>query len=170
MLTEIPFCVTVGSGLRPKNVMVAFSEGIHQAGQPDDQEVGPAETPAVGGMPKLMHTNLIAKDVLFAFALHPTTGPKVDEGAQRHTHAILVVLPCRESDATKRIHLVDLARKRPHNGIEPSHQGLWQFPGKPQKQLAEATHGRPLVIGQEEASGDLCGKAESLWQGCHYRL
>ena len=111
--------------------MIALAESVHQARQPDNQEVGPTKTPAVGSMPKLMHTYLIAKDILLAFALHPTAGPKVNEGAQRHAHAVLEVLPCREGDAAKRIYTVDLASKGSQGGIEPAHQSLWQLPGKP---------------------------------------
>ena len=60
MLAKIPFGVTVGSRFRPKNIMVAFAHGVQQTGQADDEQISPAKTLTVDGMPELMHTNLVA--------------------------------------------------------------------------------------------------------------
>ena len=71
MLGKILFGVAVGPSFRPENAMVSLAEGTQQAGQPDNGEIQPAETLAVGGMPELVHTNLVAKDIFFSFAKHP---------------------------------------------------------------------------------------------------
>ena len=60
MLAKIPFGVAVGSCFRPKSVMVAFAHGAQQTGQADDEQISPANTLTVDGMPELMHTNLVA--------------------------------------------------------------------------------------------------------------
>ena len=154
--------MAVGSGFRPKHTVVALAEGADQAGQPDDEEIEPAEASAVGSMPELVHANLIAKNIPFAFALHPAAGPKVDEGTQRHTHTKFIILPRHEGDATEGFHAVDLTEKRPHHGIGPAHQGLWQFPSEPRKQLEESSHDRAFGVGQKEASGDLGHEAKTV--------
>ena len=60
MLAKIPFGVAVGSCFRPKSVMVAFAHGAQQTGQANDEQISPAKTLTVDGVPELMHTNLVA--------------------------------------------------------------------------------------------------------------
>ena len=162
MLGKILFCMPVGTGFGPKNIMVALAERVHQAGEPDEHEVGPAETLTVDSMPELMHTNLVSQDILFAFAPHPTTGPKVDKGTQRNTHTIFIVFFRHKGDTAQHIHTVGLAYQCTHKRIKPSNQRLRQLPSKPRKQLEDASHGRPFIVGQEEPARDLGNKAKPM--------
>jgi hypothetical protein len=77
MFSKISLGVAVGSDFRPEDVMIASAHGVQEAGQPDDWEIEPSETLAVGSVSKLMLTNLITKDIPLPFTLYPwkTTAP-----------------------------------------------------------------------------------------------
>ena len=165
MITEIPLGMSVGSCFRPEHAMVTFAEGTQQAGQSDDGEIQPTETLAIGGMPKLMHTNLVTENKPFSFALHPRACPKVDESAQRYAHAIFVVLFRHKGDAAKSIDTVSLTDHSSPYRIKPTRKGLRQLPGKSGKQLPEASHKRAFGIGKEKASADLCHEMKPMEKG-----
>lgn len=67
--------MVVGPDFGPEDTVIALAEGTQQAGQPDDGEIKPSKTLAVGSMSELMHTNLVAHNIAFALTAHPTAGP-----------------------------------------------------------------------------------------------
>ena len=71
IFAEIPFGVAVGSDFSPKHIVVALAEGAQQARQADARQIKPAKDLAVGGMAKLVHTDLIAEDEAFPLTTHP---------------------------------------------------------------------------------------------------
>ncbi len=113
MLSEIPFGMAVGAYLGPKHVVVAFSKGTYQAGQPDKRQIKPTKKPTIGCMAKLVHTDLISNDINLSFTMHPMTSPQVDESTQRHAHTIATSQFRRESDAAQGIDAVDLTSECP---------------------------------------------------------
>ena len=131
ILREIPFRVAVGAYLGPKHVVVAFTQGTQQAGQPDERQIKPTKKPTIGCMAKLVHTDLVAKDISLSFAVHPRASPQVDESTQRHAHTIATSQFRRKGDAAQGIDAVDLTSQSPSYRIEPSHKGLRQFPSEP---------------------------------------
>ena len=159
---EIPFGMAVGSGFGPIDIMVALAEGAHQAGQPDDGKISPTETLAVGGVPELVHAELVANDEACPIAAHPPPRPKVNEGAERHAHAVCAVRLGGEGDAAQGVHPVDLPEERAQQGVEPSHEGLGQLPGEPREQLPNLAPNGPVRIGQEQASADFHGVADVI--------
>lgn len=124
MLSEIPFGVAVGAYLGPKHVVIAFSKGTQQAGQPDERQIKPTKKLTIGCMTKLVHTDLVAKDINLSFPTHPRASPKVDKSTQRHTHTITTSQFRREGDAAQGIDAVNLASECPHHSIKPSRKGL----------------------------------------------
>lgn len=109
--------MAVGTYLGPKRVVVAFAEGAQQAGQPDEREIEPAKTLAVGGMAEFVLADLVGEDKCHPFAPHPTACPQVNVRAKRYTHAIRTIFLCSKSDATQRVDTVDLTSKCPHHSI-----------------------------------------------------
>ena len=71
MLGEIILCMTIGTNLSPKDIVIAFAEGTQQTGQPDDGQISPSKPLAVGGVTKLVHTELATEDKAFPFAVQP---------------------------------------------------------------------------------------------------
>ena len=154
--------MAVGAYLGPKHVVVAFTKGTHQAGQPDERQIEPTKKLAIGGMAKLMHTNLVAKNIRLSFAVHPRASPQVDESTQRHAHTIATTQFRHEGDAAQGIDTVDLTSQSPSYRIKPSHKGLWQFPSEPSKKLPYAAQWRTFIVGQEEALGELGNETKSI--------
>lgn len=64
-------------------------------------------------MAKLMHTDLVAEDETFSFAMHPRASPKIDESAERHAHAVVAARLYREGDATQGLNAVHLTSECP---------------------------------------------------------
>ena len=113
ILREIPFGMAVGAYLGPKHVVVAFTKGTQQAGQPDERQIKPTKKLAIGGMAKLVHTDLVTKDISFSFSKHPRASPKVDESTQRNAHTIATSQFRREGDAAQGIDAIDLTSECP---------------------------------------------------------
>ncbi len=155
----------ISSYFGPKCVMVAFAKSAHQAGQPDKRQIEPTKKLAVSCMPKLMHTDLVAKDISLPFAKHPRTGPKVDESAERYAHAVIAARLYRKGDATQGIDTVDLTSQSPSYRIEPSHKGRGQFPSEPGKDLPHAAPWRTFGISQEKSSCELGDEAQPMIKG-----
>ncbi len=103
----------VGAYLGPKHVVIAFAKGTQQAGQPNERQIEPTKKLAIGGMAKLMHTDLVAKDICLSFPTHPRASPKVDKSTQRHTHTIATSQFRHEGDAAQGIDAIDLASECP---------------------------------------------------------
>ena len=152
----------VGAYLGPKHVVVAFTKGTQQAGQPDERQIEPTKKLAIGGMAKLVHTDLVAKDICLSFPTHPRTSPKVDESAERYAHAVIAARLYRKGDATQGIDTVDLTSQSPSYRIEPSHKGRGQFPSEPGKDLPHAAQWRTFGISQEKSSGELGSELETV--------
>ena len=113
ILREIPFGMAVGAYLSPKHVVVAFTKGTQQAGQPDERQIKPTKKLAIDGMAKLVHTDLISNDISLSFAKHPMTSPQVDKSTQRHAHTIATSQFRRKGDSAQGIDAVDLTSECP---------------------------------------------------------
>ena len=64
-------------------------------------------------MAKLMHTDLVAEDETFSFAMHPRASPKVDKSTERYAHAVVAARLYRECDATQGLNAIDLTSECP---------------------------------------------------------
>ena len=71
MLAEVVFGVVVSPEFRPKYVVITLAEGTQQTRQPDNRKICPTKKLTILSMPKLMHTDLIAKDEALPFAMQP---------------------------------------------------------------------------------------------------
>lgn len=165
ILPEIPLGVAVGPDFRPEDVMVTFPHGVQEAGQADEGEIEPPKTLAVGGVPELMLAYLVAKDIPLPFALHPWRSPQVDEGPQRHPHAIFKALPGSEGDTAKGINAIDLPYQSAGHRIKPPHQGLWQLPCETGEQLPDLTKERAFRVGQEKTKSELGDEFKTMHHG-----
>lgn len=154
--------MTVGAEFSPKHVVVAPAHRAQQARQPDDGEIQPSETLAVGGVPKLVHTKRVGQDETCVFATYFAPQPQVDEGTQRNAAAKSMSLARNKGDATEGINAVHLSGQNPNHRIQPTGERLRQLPSEPRKQLPNAPPRRPPFIGQKKASGDLSGEAETV--------
>ena len=103
----------IGAYLGPKHVVVAFTKGTQQAGQPDERQIEPTKKLAIGGMAKLMHTDLVAKDICLSFPTHPMASPKVDKSTQRYAHTKATSQFRREGDAAQSIDTIDMTSECP---------------------------------------------------------
>ena len=73
--------MAVGTYFGPKVVVVTFARSTPKAGKPDDGQIEPPKTLAVGGMSELMHTELVAQNKTFVMTWQRVPKPQVDKRA-----------------------------------------------------------------------------------------